>query len=319
MAPRTSCADLLAELEPYVISPPTNGRRDIQLSDVEQTFRKILGHNRRGFRILGDLGLVLHKAIMYGNYAIAALLLKNGADCKVVNEWKDTPLHQDFRYMAVNEWKDTPLHQAFRYMAVNEWKDTPLHQAFRYMAVNEWKYTPLHQTFRYMAVNEWKDTPLHQAFRYMAVNNSKMIHLLLSQGASINELNEAGKTPLLLPMSRRNSAVVPVIPVLLEHGAEAGISDDEGCTALHYACKWFDCKHEKLAKLLLKRGANVHATNKDGLTPLHWAVQDHKRNGFFMAKFLLDNGADVTRIRRIRRTIAAHCSAHFHGLDRTRI
>jgi ankyrin repeat protein len=131
---------------------------------------------------------------MYGNYAMTALLLKNGADCKVVNEWKDTPLHQAFRYMAVNEWKDTPLHQAFRYMAVNE----------------------------------WKDTPLHQAFRYMAVNNSKMIHLLLSHGASIDELNEAGKTPLLLPMSRRNSAVVPVIPVLLKHGAKAGISDDEG-------------------------------------------------------------------------------------------
>jgi hypothetical protein len=231
MAPRTSCADLLAELEPYVISPPTNGRRDIQSSDVEQTFRKILGHNRPGFRILGDLGLVLHKAIMYGNYAIAALLLKNGADCKVVNEWKDTTLHQAFRYMTVNEWKDTPLHQDFRYMTVNEWKDTPLHQAFRCMTVNE-----------------WKDTPFHQAFRYMAVNNSKMIHLLIWHGASINELNEAGKTPLLLPMSRRNSAVVPVIPVLLKHGAEAGISDDEGCTALHYACKWFDCKHEKMAE-----------------------------------------------------------------------
>jgi ankyrin repeat protein len=62
-------------------------------------------------------------------------------------------------------------------------------------------------------------------------------------------------------MSRRNSAVVPVMPVLLKHGPEAGISDDEGCTALHYACKWFDCKHEKLAKLLLKRGANVHAND----------------------------------------------------------
>jgi ankyrin repeat protein len=56
---------------------------------------------------------------------------------------------------------------------------------------------------------------------------------------------------------------------LLEGGADADEKDDEGRTALHFACGYGEIK---CAEILLKRGANVDIVDANKNTALHYAA-----------------------------------------------
>ncbi|XP_070367441.1 ankyrin repeat domain-containing protein 65 isoform X4 [Equus asinus] len=89
---------------------------------------------------------------------------------------------------------------------------------------------------------------------------------LLQQGASVEERDHAGRTPLHLAVLRGH---VPLVRLLLQRGAPVGAADREGRTPLHEAA-WHG--HSLVAELLLRRGAPVAARSRAGLTPLHWAA-----------------------------------------------
>jgi ankyrin repeat protein len=57
--------------------------------------------------------------------------------------------------------------------------------------------------------------------------------------------------------------------VLLQHGADANITDNSGCTPLHIAAA---SGSRKVVKLLLTHGAMVSAKDGDGKTPLEVAT-----------------------------------------------
>ncbi|CAI5529291.1 unnamed protein product [Closterium sp. Naga37s-1] len=59
------------------------------------------------------------------------------------------------------------------------------------------------------------------------------------------------------------------VAAALDGGADAGVADDEGRTALHMAAA---NGHTEIARLLIQRGAPVNAVNRQGNTPLHWAA-----------------------------------------------
>jgi ankyrin repeat protein len=53
-------------------------------------------------------------------------------------------------------------------------------------------------------------------------------------------------------------------------GADKDMKDEEGRTALHFACGYAELK---CADILLEAGANVDAVDKNSNTALHYAVR----------------------------------------------
>ncbi|XP_077881112.1 ankyrin repeat domain-containing protein 65 [Ictidomys tridecemlineatus] len=93
-----------------------------------------------------------------------------------------------------------------------------------------------------------------------------LVMKLLRQGASVEEKDRFGRTPLHLAVLRGHA---PLVRLLLQRGAPVDAADCAGHTPLHDAA-WQG--HSRVAELLLRRGAPVAARSGEGLTPLHWAA-----------------------------------------------
>lgn len=106
-----------------------------------------------------------------------------------------------------------------------------------------------------------------------------MVNALLSQGASIEVTDRAGRTALVHAIG--NSKVVEK---LLLKGADPDTTDRAGMAAIHWAIR----KESKdSVKQLLQYGAHVNARNDEADTPLLMAV----KSGFDVVDLLLIHGA----------------------------
>ncbi len=115
---------------------------------------------------------------------------------------------------------------------------------------------------------------------------------LLRHGASVQQRNEFGHTPLFT--AAENNALA-VAELLLDSGADvnarasgsstAVFNDDR--TPLHEAAIF---GHEEFATLLIEHGADVNAATIEGKTPLFYAVGNELPG---MARLLLEAKADV--------------------------
>lgn len=112
----------------------------------------------------------------------------------------------------------------------------------------------------------------------------------LDAGADANATkNDDGIPVLHLAMGHSG-----IVKMLLDHGADPDIRDNDGNCALHTACGEIchqDCDIAD-ARLLLERGVNVDTRNKFEATPLIdncWCCD----NSLGFIKFLIENGADV--------------------------
>lgn len=78
------------------------------------------------------------------------------------------------------------------------------------------------------------------------------------------------------------------VKTLLKQGADVGVAQGDGMTALHWAAERGDAE---LAQLLIVAGANVQAVTRIGLyTPLHLAAKSGSAD---VAKLIINAGADV--------------------------
>lgn len=97
--------------------------------------------------------------------------------------------------------------------------------------------------------NALDNQPLHAAAASsVARNRLASVRLLLDAGAPVNERQSGGFTPL---MAAAQSADEGVLDLLLAHGADTSIEDDEGLTAAAHATK---AEHPEIA-------AKVQATS----------------------------------------------------------
>jgi len=71
--------------------------------------------------------------------------------------------------------------------------------------------------------------------------------------------------------------------ILLEHGADINIADNDKLMSLHYAA--MNGQYDML-QFLLEHGADINATDKTGKTPLNYAAGNKK-----IEQLLMDNGA----------------------------
>uniref|UniRef100_A0A7S3LCC1 Uncharacterized protein n=1 Tax=Amphora coffeiformis TaxID=265554 RepID=A0A7S3LCC1_9STRA len=129
-------------------------------------------------------------------------------------------------------------------------------------------------------------TPLMYACRHN-VGNSKLVRYLLDAGAHVNTRDDHGGSALEFACRRNH---VYAVKYLLECGADVeGIQRRGDETLLHKACR---SSNTTVVRLLVQHGADVNATTDDGTTPLHLAVQ---RGDMFTVEVLVQSGAAVNR------------------------
>jgi ankyrin repeat protein len=151
--------------------------------------------------------------------------------------------------------------------------------------------------------------------------HNMILEYLVNCGASANEKNLTGVTPLAKAIESGRPDALATVQCLLRHRADPNIADDSGITPLIKAVKLgstdiVKClvghsltdvnKHnnekntalheaafkgsKELVDLLIAARADVRKQNSSGKTALHRAVTG---NHLSVAKSLLDNGADI--------------------------
>ncbi|KAI0280250.1 hypothetical protein BC826DRAFT_1112292 [Russula brevipes] len=125
-------------------------------------------------------------------------------------------------------------------------------------------------------------SPLHAAV-YMGHLDTARV--LLNHGADVNLEDEDGTTPLVLAYRDRN---LEAMGLLLEHGANPDAQYD-GCGSISHDA--VSGGNTEVMELLLQHKADVHirGTDEDKWTLLHWVFGLNAK----LVQILLDHGADI--------------------------
>jgi ankyrin repeat protein len=111
-------------------------------------------------------------------------------------------------------------------------------------------------------------------YRYTGIGRTPIMHVIATGwvrcGDDMHVLGPPAKVDPRLPTDCRHEGL-PVVELLLTHGARLEVTDADGHTALHYAAST-DYGLE-IAALLLSKGADVNARDKAGRTPLDLATE----------------------------------------------
>jgi ankyrin repeat protein len=120
-------------------------------------------------------------------------------------------------------------------------------------------------------------------------NALDLIRLSLGYGADVNRRDEKKQTPLLLAMRQGSSKLVKI---LLENGADSNAKNDNGKTSLHMLSGHLMNEEDAVdrARLLLEHGAEVNIRDNDNQTPLLLAMG---RDLFKLVRTLIEHGADA--------------------------
>ena len=140
--------------------------------------------------------------------------------------------------------------------------------------------------------------------------------LLLEHGADVNVQDNNGATPLHVSAE---VGTVKVARVLLEYGANVGAEDKKGRTPLHETAGdqtyGVDYGRVEVARVLLEHGANVAARDSKGKTPMHDAV-DYER--VEVVRVLLEHGANIGAEDNEGKT-PLHLAANYRSVEVIRV
>jgi ankyrin repeat protein len=169
-------------------------------------------------------------------------------------------------------------------------------------------WAPLHQVVWSRRPNTGSNIP--GAVPTGSLDSLELVRRLLQHGANVNArlqkepkdgfrnmLNRIGATPFLLAAK---SVDIPLMRLLLEHGADPALTTEDGTTALMAAAGvgiWAPGENpgtdeEALAAVKFvyeAKGGLATDVDKNGETALHGAI--YRAGSIAIAKFLIDNGA----------------------------
>ncbi|NXU88279.1 ANKK1 protein, partial [Xiphorhynchus elegans] len=131
--------------------------------------------------------------------------------------------------------------------------------------------------------------------------NAEKVKFLLSCKANVNSQVVCGYTPLIMAVQKR---LPDICSILIDHGADPNMPDEDGWTPLHFAAQNGD---DRTVRLLLDHQARVNAQEHDGWTPLHLAAQNNFEN---VARVLLSRQAD-SNTQEVDGKTALHVAACF--------
>lgn len=181
----------------------------------------------------------LHEACVYGHADAVKLLMDAGADDTLKNSRGNTPAHCAVRHDKGGE---------------------TLSNEVRARMLKELKHLDI--------PGENGRTPLMQVQLLDLTAARDLLPVFLEKGVDVNRRDDRGMTALM--HNAENYCFKDVIKPLIQAGADIGIVDNEGNTALHYALRAGDAG---VARYLIKKGADYNLPNNDGVTPAQIAVE----------------------------------------------
>ncbi|RUS30227.1 ankyrin repeat-containing domain protein [Jimgerdemannia flammicorona] len=136
-------------------------------------------------------------------------------------------------------------------------------------------------------------TSLHLLLNNYTTGSLETIPQLIEAGCPVDSKDENGFTPLLYAANVQADPL-PIIKLLLEHGADPNVANSKGVTALALLI----CNHRittntlEVIPELINAGCAVDAKSSDGYTPLLYAASV-MADPLPTMKLLLEHGADV--------------------------
>ena len=118
--------------------------------------------------------------------------------------------------------------------------------------------------------------------RMAAANDPSKVRQLVVGGHDANELDENGRTALLIAALNGNLQIAAIV---IKAGAHLDAKDRLGNTPLHYAA---ERNQIEMAQLLIDVGAIIDVQNRNGMTPLMIAAS---RGNIAIVQALLAKGA----------------------------
>jgi uncharacterized protein len=223
-------------------------------------------------------------AIKTGLYWLVELLLKNGADPNLTNNFSDTPLSVAISLNRPDLIKLLLYNNANINQKV---RSEPLLSIAVKKRYRDIVILLLKNNAQVNQANEILGiTPLMQAIQ---ANDISIVKIVLNAGANIDQQSFFGATALMMAAKSGNEKI---INLLLEHGADINYSRGRyGETPLKCAISG---GRNNIVKLLLDVGIkNINHRESNGETALMVAAEE----GYFgIVKILLEYGADKTLI-----------------------
>nr|XP_023673795.1 palmitoyltransferase ZDHHC13 isoform X2 [Paramormyrops kingsleyae] len=152
-------------------------------------------------------------------------------------------------------------------------------------------------------------TLLHWA----AINNrAEIVKYYISKGAIVDQLGgDLNSTPLHWAIRQGH---LPMVILLMRHGADPSLSDGEGFCSLHLAVLF---QHMPIAAYLMAKGQEVDCPDLNGQTPLMLAAQ--KIIGPEPTNFLIKCNASVSAVDKMNRNSPLHCAILAGNVDAVHI
>ncbi|VDM58949.1 unnamed protein product [Angiostrongylus costaricensis] len=178
----------------------------------------------------------LHCAVRAGDPDSVHYLLRHGASTKILDNHKNSVVH----YLA----------DAYNEAIFKEILEAPSSQENDLDALNEEGFSPLHLANKEILIKHINT----EIFRLKL----SLIEMLLDAGASINSLDQAGRSVLLHAVNMNDFEIVQL---LLDKGADPNVEDEFGETSLLLCMK---TANYGIMGLLIDAGADPKKENKDG-------------------------------------------------------
>lgn len=129
---------------------------------------------------------------------------------------------------------------------------------------------------------ELSDFPLHFAAN---IGDRPKVARELEKRAGVNAQDGVKQSTAVMFAAERG--FLPIVKLLVEHGADVTIPNKFGYTALHASTNG---KHLEIVKYLLANGADVGAKDDRGRTPLFFASES---NSLALVRLHLEHGSDL--------------------------
>ena len=136
------------------------------------------------------------------------------------------------------------------------------------------------------------DPTVTELMRASKLGDANLVKKLLAEGAQVNARDQNGATALMYACAAHSGASNDILQALFSANADVNLADRSGATALHVATG--DGVRLICVKELLLHGANPNAQNGDGDTPLIDTVThaQNEEDASQAAQLLIDAGAD---------------------------
>ena len=239
----------------------------------------------------------LHDAAFKGRVEVARVLLDHGANARLGTKWGETALH----FVSQGQFDSPEQGTSTARLLLERGVDVDAQEKTGRTSLHEAAFRGRVEVVRVLldhGANAMLETKMGEMAVHMVsrgIYNSQeqgasTARLLLEHGVDVNVQEEDGWTSLHWAAFKGR---VKVARVLLSHGANAKLKTTKGETALHTVSRGKYNSQEQgvsIARLLLKRGVDVNAQEKDGLTSLHFAAYKGRDK---VVRVLLDHGANV--------------------------